>query len=119
MRKVSLFLSLTARVNFTAFNESSTSIRLNWNNDLPLPIDDSDKRGIKINYHKAEDTVEVSILFCDSSSTYVFSNLTIFTNYCFAVVGSKNDEFDTKLDNKKCLYTDEEGTFCCLSVIIN
>lgn len=99
-------------MDFTAFNESSTSIRLNWNGEIPLPIDGSDERGIKIDYHpNTEENLTRSILFCDNSTTYEFINLSIFTNYCFSVAAYHNDEIVTKLDNKKCVYTDEEGTY--------
>lgn len=99
-------------MEFTAFNESSTSIRLNWNGEIPLPIDDSVDRGIKIDYYLAtEENLTRSTLFCDNSTTKEFSNLSIFTKYCFIVVAFHDDNIVTKLDNKECVYTDEEGTY--------
>ena len=98
-------------MDFTAFNESSTSIRLNWNGNIPLPIDGSAERGIKIDYHPSrEENLTRSALFCDNSTTHEFSSLGIFTKYCFSVVAFHNDDVVTKLDNEKCVYTDEEGT---------
>lgn len=98
-------------MDFTAFNESSRSIRLKWNNDLPVPVDDSKQRGVKIDYRQAEHTEERSILLpeCGEHASYLFSNLTIFTNYCFIVVAFHNSEIVTKLDNRKCVHTAEEG----------
>lgn len=99
-------------MEFTAFNGSSTSIRLNWNGEIPLPIDDSVDRGIKIDYYPAtEENLTRSTLFCDNSTTKEFSNLSIFTKYCFIVVAFHDDNIVTKLDNKECVYTDEEGTY--------
>ena len=99
-------------MDFTAFNESSTSIRLDWDAKIPLPIDGGEERGIEIDYYPStEEKITRSVLFCDEIKTYVFSNLSIFTNYCFGVVAYKKDEIDTKLDNKKCVFTDEEGKY--------
>ena len=99
-------------MNFTVFNESSTSIRLNWNGEIPLPIDDSvEIKGIKIDYYPStEENFTRSKLLCDNSTTNEFRGLSIFTNYCFSVVAFYNDDIVTKLDNTKCVYTDEEGT---------
>lgn len=97
-------------MDFTAFNESSTSIRLNWNKEIPLPIDDDIEKGIKIDYHPStEENLTRSIISCVNSATHEFSELSIFTNYCFSVVALYNDDIVTKLENKKCVYTDEEG----------
>ena len=99
-------------MNFTAFNESSTSIRLNWNAEISLPIDDGVERGIKIDHHPStEENLTRSTIFCDDTTTNDFNNLNIFTNYCFTVVAFHNDDIVSKLDNKKCVYTDEEGTY--------
>ena len=99
-------------MDFTAFNESSTSIRLNWNGKIPLPVDDSVvNRGIKIDYYPStEENLTRSAVFCDNKTTKEFTSLSIFTNYCFSVVAFYNDDIVTKLDNTKCVYTDEEGT---------
>ena len=97
-------------MDFTAFNESSTSIRLNWNGEIPLPIDDSVERGIVIDYYPATDeNLTRTTLFCDDSTTNEFGNLSIFTKYCFSVGAFHDDDIVTKVDNKQCVYTDEEG----------
>lgn len=98
-----------ARVEFTAFNESSKSIRLKWDSDIPIPIDDSQEDGLKIDYRPADSTAERSRLFCGDESTYLFSNLTAFTNYCFNLVGFNKGEIITKINNSQCVYTDEEA----------
>lgn len=112
------FSFITARVEFTAFNESSTSIRLKWESDIPIPIDDSQEDGLKIDYRPADSTAERSRLFCGGESTYLFSNLTAFTNYCFNLVGFNKGEIITKINNSQCVYTDEEGRSltCFISV---
>lgn len=99
-------------MDFTAFNKSSTSIILNWNVEIPLPIDDNVERGIKVDYHPStEENLTRSIISCVNSTTQEFSDLSIFTNYCFSVVAFYNDDIVTKLENKKCVYTDEEGRY--------
>jgi len=99
-----------ARVEFTTLNKSSTSMELNWNTDLPEFLSDMDgQRGFKIDYFKAEDNEVHSRLFCNNTSSYVFSNLSVFTNYCFSVVAFSDNEIITKVDNYKCAFTDEEA----------
>ena len=66
-------------------------------------------RGFRIDFHKAEDTEPENVLYICNSSDYVFSNFSIFTNYCFNVISFNNDEIDTNVDNYKCVFTDEEG----------
>lgn len=97
-------------MEFTALNHSSTSIELKWNSQLPaFVVDGEENRGINVDYHVAGDDKVFSILFCNDRSSYVFSNLSIFTNYCFSVAAFSHDEVITKRDNYKCVFTDEEG----------
>lgn len=85
-------------------------MELNWNTDLPEFLSDVDEqRGFKIDYFKAEDNEVHSRLFCNNTASYVFSNLSVFTNYCFSVVAFSDNEIITKVDNYKCAFTDEEG----------
>ena len=90
-------------------NQSSTSLEVEWNTTLPAFLTYGDeKRGFKIDFQRAGDTEVKSILVCNSSS-YLFSDLMVFTNYCSSVVSFNNDKIDTKVDNFKCVFTDEEG----------
>ena len=95
-------------VEFTVLNQSSTSIQLKWNSALPDFLTKGN-RGFNIDYFKSGDAKVYTILFCESTSSYVFSNLTVFTNYCYNVVAFNNEEIDTKRENTKCAFTDEEG----------
>jgi len=90
-------------------NQSSTSLEVEWNTTLPAFLTYGDeKRGFKIDFQRAGDTEVKSILVCNSSS-YLFTDLMVFTNYCSSVVSFNNDKIDTKKDNFKCVFTDEEG----------
>ena len=95
-------------VEFTVLNQSSTSIQLQWNSALPDFLT-KEKRGFKIDYFKAGDDELYTIIFCESTSSYLFSNLTVFTNYCYNAVAFNNELIDTKRNNTKCAFTDEEG----------
>lgn len=90
-------------------NQSSTSREVEWNTTLPAFLTYGDeKRGFKIDFQRAGDKEVKSILVCNSSS-YLFTDLMVFTNYCSSVVSFNNDKIDTKVDNFKCVFTDEEG----------
>lgn len=101
------------RVNFTAQNESTTSIRVTWDNNLPdfVIARSNELRGFSVHFYKGgEDASEGnSAIFCNSSSSHVFSNLSIYTNYCYNVVAFDSEAVITKLQNTKCAFTDEIG----------
>lgn len=99
-------------MEFIVFNESFIFIRLNWNGEIFFFIDDSVDRGIKIDYYFViEENLICSIFFCDNSMMNEFSNLSIFIKYCFIVVVFYDDNIVIKLDNKECVYMDEEGMY--------
>ena len=101
------------RVTFTAQNESTTSIKVTWDNNLPdfLIARPNGSTGFLVDFYKEEAKAPkvYSIAFCNSTSSYVFSNLSIYTNYCYNVVAFDSEAVITKLQNTKCAFTDEIG----------
>lgn len=108
-----VILFLLARVNFTAQNESTTSIKVTWDNNLPdfVIARPNEPTGFLVDFYKegAEASKVTSITFCNTTSSHVFSNLSIYTNYCYNVVAFDSETLITKLQNLKCAFTDEIG----------
>ncbi|XP_068675372.1 phosphatidylinositol phosphatase PTPRQ-like [Montipora foliosa] len=99
------------RVKFKAQNQSTTSIKVTWKTNLPyfLTLHSEGSRGFIIDYYKAEngELKANSVFLCNTTSSYVFSNLSIFTNYCFNVIAFDSAGIDTNMQNTKCTFTEE------------